>query len=54
MRDDIHVTPVGDLCGHEFSASCVCLPRTEPVVRDDGSVGWMYVHSSLDGREASE
>jgi len=29
----------------------VCGPTVEPVVRDDGSMGWLIVHHSLDGRE---
>lgn len=50
----VNVIPDGDLLPHQFSDDCVCGPRTEAVFRDDGSNGWMFVHSSLDGRELSE
>ena len=54
MADPVHVHPVGDLIEHALSDDCLCGPRTEPVQRDDGSMGWLYVHHSLDGRELSE
>lgn len=57
MFDVLHVAPVGDLVGHDTStveADCACGPRVEPVKRDDGSVGWLIVHASLDGRERTE
>lgn len=47
----MHVVPSNDLVEHDSTEGCVCGPRTEPVVRKDGSVGWLYVHHSLDGRE---
>lgn len=54
MTDDcLHVMPRGDVVGHEFTA-CPCGPTDEPVKRDDGSIGWMVVHHSLDGRERQE
>jgi hypothetical protein len=55
-RDSIHVIPVGDLIDHDVDTDdgCVCGPTTEPVQRLDGTVGWMLVHHSLDGRETSE
>lgn len=28
--------------------------EARPVTREDGSVGWLMVHHSLDSREASE
>lgn len=49
-----HVLPIGDLIDHDESEDCVCGPATKPVQRDDGSVGWVIVHHSLDGREKSE
>jgi len=49
----VHVMPEGDLVEHEF-VDCVCTPTAEPVKRDDGSVGWVISHHSLDGREAHE
>ena len=49
-----HVIPVNDLIEHERSDDCPCGVRTEPVPREDGSFGWLHVHSSLDGRELTE
>lgn len=43
--------PVNDLIEHVDSDECLCGPTTEPVERDDGSIGWLVVHHSLDGRE---
>lgn len=45
-----HVVPINDLVDHELTEDCVCGPATEPVVRDDGSVGWVILHQALDGR----
>lgn len=36
---------------HEIDEDCPCGPTSQPVTRDDGSVGWVVVHHSLDGRE---
>lgn len=33
---------------------CWCGPTIEPVEHEDGSMGWLYVHHSLDGREHYE
>lgn len=49
-----HVIPRDDLIGHESDSDCVCEPECEPVARDDGSMGWLYIHHSLDGREQHE
>lgn len=49
--DEVHVRPVGDLVDHSLDDQCPCGPRWEPVKREDGSVGWVVVHHSLDGRE---
>lgn len=46
----VHVVPVDDL-KHEICEECICGPTAEPVKRDDGSVGWVLIHSALDGRE---
>lgn len=54
MSGTIHVLPVGDLVEHETSEECVCLPTSEAVPREDGSVGWLVTHHSLDGRERKE
>jgi hypothetical protein len=50
----VHVTPMSDQIEHTLDDECTCGPRVEPVPRDDGSMGWLYVHHSLDGREKSE
>lgn len=50
-----HVYPVNDTVEHSFKDSdCICGPETEPVKREDGSVGWLITHHSLDGRERFE
>lgn len=53
MADDVHVMPVADLIEHEWQ-DCPCHPGVEPVPRDDGSMGWLITHHSLDGRELRE
>jgi hypothetical protein len=50
----LHVHPLRDLIEHELTDDCPCGPRQQPVTREDGSVGWLVVHSSLDGREKHE
>ena len=51
----VHVLPINDLIEHEDQGDgCACGPSSEPIKRDDGSVGWVITHHSLDGREASE
>lgn len=51
----VHVLPVNDLIDHiDIGDDCPCGPALEPVKRDDGSVGWVIVHHSLDGRERDE
>ena len=55
--DILHVWPTQDMIKHDTQdddGGCVCGPRTDPVKRDDGSIGWVIVHHSLDGREADE
>lgn len=53
--DHVHVHPLGDVIAHDVqSDDCPCGPTTEPVERDDGTVGWLVVHHSLDGREHHE
>ncbi len=57
MPDILHVRPVGDLIEHDTStddADCGRGPEVQPVKRDDGSMGWLIVHHSLDGREKGE
>lgn len=45
----VHVLPVLDKIQHETD-DCVCQPQTEPIERDDGSVGWLITHAAWDGR----
>jgi hypothetical protein len=52
--DDVHVLPIGDLIEHEETSECPCGATPDPVKRDDGSIGWVMVHHSLDGRERFE
>ena len=57
MTNTLHVTPTDDLVDHDTSsaeADCVCGPQVKPVTHDDGSIGWLLVHHSLDGRERAE
>jgi len=51
--DEVHVLPIRDLIDHTDS-DCVCGTTTEPCPRDDGSMGWLITHYSLDGRENRE
>jgi hypothetical protein len=50
---DLHVTPIGDAFEHDTSADteCACGPTEQPLEHDDGSIGWIAIHHSLDGRE---
>lgn len=50
----LHVHPLQDLIEHELTEDCVCGPESRPVKREDGSVGWLLVHHSFDGREKTE
>lgn len=53
--DTVHVYPVGDLIEHDVDGGdCLCGPSTEPVPREDVSMGWVVTHHSLDGREFTE
>lgn len=51
---DWHVLPNNDAVAHEDRDDCLCGPKVEPVLRDDGSCGWLIIHHSLDDREARE
>jgi hypothetical protein len=52
VSDPHHVYPVDDLLAHDLDGDdCACLPVTEPVERDDGSMGWLVIHNAWDGRE---
>jgi hypothetical protein len=51
----VHVYPVADLIDHDRGGGdCPCGPRVEPVPDGDGTIGWVVVHHSLDGREQAE
>lgn len=50
----VHVVPVNDLVEHDTNDDCACGPTSEAVHRDDGSIGWLVTHHSLDGRELAE
>ena len=54
--DHVHVMPINDLVEHEWddNGDCPCGPEVQPVERDDGSIGWVYIHSALDGRDLGE
>ncbi|WP_288750525.1 hypothetical protein [uncultured Corynebacterium sp.] len=54
--DYVHVMPINDLVEHEWDddGNCPCGPEVQPVERDDGSIGWIYIHSALDGRDLEE
>jgi len=56
MGGAVHVVPVNDRLAHteDDEGSCICGPRVEPVPRDDGTIGWLVTHHSLDGRERDE
>ncbi|MEV5703019.1 hypothetical protein AB0L55_36755 [Streptomyces anthocyanicus] len=50
-----HVEPINDLIEHDTSGHpCVCGPTERPEKHDDGTVDWIVVHNSLDGRELNE
>lgn len=50
---DIHVKPQNDIAEHG-DENCICHPKLEPVNQEDGSIGWMFLHNSFDGRENLE
>lgn len=51
----VHVSPVNDLIEHDTETEdCVCVPEIRPAEQEDGSVLWVLVHHSLDGREMDE
>ncbi|MFG3046235.1 hypothetical protein ACGFZR_15065 [Streptomyces sp. NPDC048241] len=54
MTNTLHVVPVNDLTDHDTSTTepdCLCGPEVRPTAQDDGTVGWLLVHHSLDGWE---
>lgn len=53
MSGELQVIPLCDLIEHDLNDTCVCGPRAELVTTERGDE-WMFVHHSLDGREAKE
>jgi hypothetical protein len=49
--NEVHTMPIGDKITHYTEDSCGCSPKTVPVPREDGSVGWQIIHNALDGRD---
>jgi len=47
---EVHVVPEDDLLAHELSETCACQPKIIPILREDGSTGWVVVHAAWDGR----
>lgn len=52
----VHVEPIDDLIEHlnDEEGDCICGPTIQPVKAEDGSMAWLYIHHSLDNREAHE
>ncbi|MER8220894.1 hypothetical protein ABTZ58_09940 [Streptomyces sp. NPDC094143] len=50
----LHVVPLGDAVEHVAEDDCVCGPTLKPIVGDGGSIQWLMIHHSLDGREIIE
>jgi len=47
----LHVVPIGDLVEHVSEDDCLCEPAVKPIKVEDGSINWLMIHHSLDGRE---
>lgn len=55
MAQTVHVYPDKDLIEHVTEGDdCLCGPEIEAVPAEDGSMGWLISHHSLDGREFNE
>ncbi len=51
----LHVVPVDDLIEHEEAGDdCPCGVDIEYLIGEDGTVGQLVTHHSLDGRELTE
>jgi hypothetical protein len=50
----LHVVPLGDAVEHTSDDDCVCGPTAKPIKAEDGSINWIMIHHSLDGREIDE
>ena len=53
IEGNVHVLPFNDAVGHD-GEDCICGTTVEPCPREDGSMGWLIIHYSLDGRENRE
>lgn len=51
MQIDLHEVPTGDSFDHETADDCPCGPTDRPLAGEDGSVSFVAVHHSLDGRQ---
>lgn len=51
---NVHVVPTYDLIDHIENEDCPCGPTAQPVEDENGSVSWVMIHHSLDGRESTE
>lgn len=57
MTNTLHVTPLHDQVGHDPNSAepdCVCGPEVRPAAQEGGSVDWLLVYYSLDGREQGQ
>jgi hypothetical protein len=59
LRTEPHIAvvyPEDDILAHDVDGEdeCVCGPKVEPFPARDGSMCWIYIHNSLDGREYRE
>lgn len=50
----LHVVPLGDAVEYVSDDDCLCGPTATPVKVGDGSVQWLMIHHSLDGREMDQ
>lgn len=50
----LHVVPVGDAVQHTSDDDCVCGPTAKAIKAEDGSIQWLMIHHSLDGREIND
>lgn len=51
----LHLYPENDVIDHDTdSDDCWCGPKTSPTKEPDGSIGWVILHNSIDGREFAE
>lgn len=51
MTATLHVLPIGDLVEHVSDDECCCGPKAKPIKDESGSMSWIMIHHSLDGRE---